>query len=319
MSESRFPFPAYPNGWFCIGYADELEPGEVRPIRYFGRELVLYRGEDGARVLDAHCPHLGAHLGHGGKVEGGALRCPFHGWLWGADGTCLEVPYATRIPPQARMNAWPTLERNGFVYLWHHAEGKAPGFDVPEVPEYGPDAWGDYHRLEWTVKSRMYDMGENAVDHVHFKYLHGASGSPTNEQKTAADGTTSNFSRMKMTTPKGPVDGSIESKGAGPGLGVVRVKGVVETIILTQNTPIDDEHVHVRFSYLQRPTDDAHEQRVGKAMLRDLKKQMEQDIVVFENKRYWKQPLLVPEDGPIVEYRRNSRRYYSGTFWDDAE
>ena len=49
-------------------------------------------------------------------------------------------------------------------------------------------------------------------------------------------------------------------------------------------------------------------------MLRDLKKQMEQDIVVFEHKRYWKQPLLVAEDGPIGEYRRRARKFYSGDF-----
>ena len=47
--------------------------------------------------MDAYCPHLGAHLGHGGRVEGGAVRCPFHAWLWGGDGRCLEVPYATVV------------------------------------------------------------------------------------------------------------------------------------------------------------------------------------------------------------------------------
>ena len=82
------------------------------------------------------------------------------------------------------------------------------------------------------------------------------------------------------------------------------MQGVVETIILTANTPVDAETVHVRFSYLQRATKDEHERRVGRAMLADLKRQMEQDIVVFEHKAYWTRPLLVAEDGPIMEYRR---------------
>ena len=161
----------------------------------------------------------------------------------------------------------------------------------------------------------MYDMGENAVDHIHFKTLHGASGTPTNEQRRGADGSVSNLSQMKMTTPRGPVTGSIDSKGAGPGFGLVRVHGVAETIILTTNTPIDAEQVQVRFSYLQRATEDPHEQRVGEAMLRDLEHQMEQDIVIFENKRYWTRPLLVKEDGPIGEYRKRARRWYSGDFF----
>ena len=64
-------FPGYPRGWFVIGVSTELAPGDVRPIRYFGREMVLYRSESGAAIVhDAFCPHLGAHLGHGGKVIG---------------------------------------------------------------------------------------------------------------------------------------------------------------------------------------------------------------------------------------------------------
>ena len=58
-----------PFGWFVVCYSDELAKGEVKPVTYFERELVVWRGEDGApRVLDAYCPHLGAHLGYGGYL-----------------------------------------------------------------------------------------------------------------------------------------------------------------------------------------------------------------------------------------------------------
>ncbi len=83
----RYPFPAYANGWFRIAYSNELEAGQVLPLSLLGRELVLYRDEAGeAHVLDAYCRHLGAHLGHGGKVEGEGLRCPFHAWKWNGAG-----------------------------------------------------------------------------------------------------------------------------------------------------------------------------------------------------------------------------------------
>jgi phenylpropionate dioxygenase-like ring-hydroxylating dioxygenase large terminal subunit len=317
--QREFPFPAFPNGWFCVGYSDELAPGDVRKLRYFGRDLVLFREEGSAgaaRILDAFCPHLGAHLGVGGRVEGDGIRCPFHAWKWDGEGRCVDIPYARRIPPNARIGTWPACERNGFVFVWHHAEGEAPDYEIPKIPEIA-SGWTPFTKLDWTVKSRMYDMGENAVDHVHFKYLHGASGAPTGEQRLDEDGTLRNYSEMEMTTPRGPVPGSIESRGVGPGMGVVHVKGVVETIIVTKSTPVDDETVHVRFSYTQKQTEDEREQRIGRAMLRDLKKQMEQDIVIFENKTYWTNPLLVPEDGPIAEYRRRARASYSGRFWDE--
>ena len=31
-------------------------------------------------MLAAHCPHMGAHLGFGGRVVGEAIRCPMHGF-----------------------------------------------------------------------------------------------------------------------------------------------------------------------------------------------------------------------------------------------
>ena len=43
----RFPIPRYPRGWFQVAYADELKPGDVMPIKYFGVELVMFRTEDG--------------------------------------------------------------------------------------------------------------------------------------------------------------------------------------------------------------------------------------------------------------------------------
>ena len=65
-----FPFPL-PNGWFQVAYSDELAPGQVEPLRYFAQDLVLYRTEGGrAQLADAFCPHLGAHIGYGGRVSG---------------------------------------------------------------------------------------------------------------------------------------------------------------------------------------------------------------------------------------------------------
>ena len=94
-----FPFPAYPNGWFAVSSSDEVKSGEVKPLDYFGNPLVVYRTEAGeARVIDAHCPHLGAHLGFGGAVVGETVRCPFHHWCFGADGEVRRHPLCPAHP-----------------------------------------------------------------------------------------------------------------------------------------------------------------------------------------------------------------------------
>ena len=72
-SSDRFPFPR-PYGWFPVGRLDELPDEPVSSLRAQGTDLVLWRddtaGDDESawRVFDAYCPHLGAHLGVGGRV-----------------------------------------------------------------------------------------------------------------------------------------------------------------------------------------------------------------------------------------------------------
>ena len=47
MVKREFPFSPYPVGWFQVAYCDEIEVGEAKPLKYFGQDLVAFRGEDG--------------------------------------------------------------------------------------------------------------------------------------------------------------------------------------------------------------------------------------------------------------------------------
>jgi len=91
-----------PFGWFAVARSQDLASGGVQPLYYFDEHLVLYRSMDGkSHVLEAFCPHLGAHLSHGGKVEDDVIVCPFHGWQFDSQGACVKVPYASQIPKRA--------------------------------------------------------------------------------------------------------------------------------------------------------------------------------------------------------------------------
>ena len=81
MHLRNFPYEKPASSWYQVAWADDVPPGTTRPLQYFGEELVLWRGHDGVlRLFDAFCPHLGAHMGYGGWVEGrDELVCPFHG------------------------------------------------------------------------------------------------------------------------------------------------------------------------------------------------------------------------------------------------
>ena len=69
------PFTWKVTGWFMVGWSPEFPVAEVRPLHYFGDDLVAYRDEHGElHVLEAHCKHLGAHIGHGGRVVGDCVQ-----------------------------------------------------------------------------------------------------------------------------------------------------------------------------------------------------------------------------------------------------
>lgn len=78
-ASNAFPCPSL-SGWFFVHYSDDLRIGDVKTLRYFGQDLVLFRNEGGeAGMLDAYCPHLGAHLGAwragGGRQHSVPLSC----------------------------------------------------------------------------------------------------------------------------------------------------------------------------------------------------------------------------------------------------
>jgi cholesterol 7-dehydrogenase len=135
--------PVYPNGWFCVLNSCQLKKGTAQSVTVLGKQLAVFRGEDNQPyVLDAYCPHLGANLGCGGQVRGNCLECPFHGWSFrGDDGKCMHVPYAEKVPEFAKTTAHTVVEMNGYIYVWHHAEGIEPDWMPEEIVEITNGKW----------------------------------------------------------------------------------------------------------------------------------------------------------------------------------
>jgi len=315
----RYYTPAIPNGWFQVAYEDELTPGTVLPLKYFGKDLVLFRTESGElSLLDAFCPHLGAHLGHGGKVKGESIECPFHAWQFNAGGQCTAVPYAKHMPRKAELQRYPTRVVAGLVLAWHHADGKAPEWEVPaEVPEWGSvegvrnEEWTDFVKRRWKIRTRNQEMAENQVDSAHFHYVHGTQNMP--ESNASVEGHIMRvYSGAGMETPRGKVDGSIESLAYGFGIAMVRFKGLAETLLVSTTTPIDAEYVDTRFHFaVKKMGGKSITAGVGKAFMDEVCRQLEQDIPIWENKMQWERPLLCDGDGPIALFRRWSKQFYS--------
>lgn len=300
-----------PNGWFAVAVGDEIAPGEVSVRHYFDQDLVVFRTASGeVAVFEPYCPHLGAHLGHGGRVEGEMLRCPFHGWKFDAAGECREVPYAKRIPPNARVGKWPTVERYGFVFVWRDTDGRAPWFELPEVPESASPEWSTHQRYDWVIRAHGQELGENGVDPAHFRFVHGTLNVPVMEAKEDGPRRIA-FQPVEMRTPRGDVKGAIEARSYGMGFSTTRFTGICETLELATMTPIDATRSHVRYAFTQpRVNGQDPKGGVAAAIIRDIVKQTNEDVPIWENKVYRERPVLCEGDGPIAQYRRWCQQFY---------
>ena len=125
--------------WQPVALTDELSGNRpVVPVRIFGEDLVLFRNGSGEiGLIDRHCPHRQVDLCYG-RLEENGLRCPFHGWLFAPDGTCLdqpgELPENNRIRHFGQAN-YPCVERNGMIFAY-----LGPG-DPPPLPAVQNTAW----------------------------------------------------------------------------------------------------------------------------------------------------------------------------------
>jgi 3-ketosteroid 9alpha-monooxygenase subunit A len=294
-----------------VCFSDELAAGSSRPLKYFGRDLAAYRGEDGVvRVLDAWCPHMGAHVGVNGKVKGDCLACPFHGWTFGPDGDCVEIPYARKIPPKARLSAWPVAELNGVVLVWHDPAGGPPDFTIPRIEELGSPEWLPWQTSRYHIKTHPREIVDNLADKAHFPAVHQTA---IDDFGFEVDGhTATQRVRGRAFLANGGVDHfSSRTTYHGPGYLLMRMDGAFSNYMLFAHTPVDESHLDLWMAVTLKiaGSREKTESYVG-LYLDNLKRGFEDDIRIWENKIYREPAMLCDGDGPIGRLRRWYRQFY---------
>ena len=320
MAPDRFPFPI-PFGWFCVGHPEEFPAGEARALYYLARHLVGWRDHDGAlHVQDAFCPHLGAHLGHGGTVADCQIICPFHGWRYDSEGRNTEIPYSERTNAKARLRTYPCVERNGLTFAWYHPdESVAPMWEVPKVPEFNDDPdWSTVIRTSYEIETTWQEMAENGVDSAHFRYVHDTATVPELESYETEFPTSHMRSSQKFPTPRGVMEGRIDTQSCGPGISLVSFTGIVDTLNLAVTTPIERDKCVMRFNFRFKTMGDLETtQNVGKAFVNEVHKQVQEDRPIWEHKAHLVRPALADTDGPFMKFRKWCAQFYAEPVGDE--
>lgn len=158
--------------WQPAALIEELEGARpIKPLRLLGQDLVLFRDETGRYgLIDRDCPHRGADLAFG-RLENGGLRCAFHGWLFDADGKCLETPAEpvnSRLCEGIRQRAYPVTEKAGILwaYLGEDAPPAFPDLDCFTAPGAYTFAFKGLFECNWL---QALEVG---IDPAHASFLH---------------------------------------------------------------------------------------------------------------------------------------------------
>jgi phenylpropionate dioxygenase-like ring-hydroxylating dioxygenase large terminal subunit len=202
-------------GWHQIGWSAEVLPGDVRPVELGPAHLALYRGHSQLLMLvDAFCPHMGAHLAYGGCVVDDDIVCPFHGWRWAPSGSNVEIPYSEKANDRKFTRHWVVREEAGLIVTWYDADGGSsePDTDVfHDVPDREPE-----RRRDFATSADLRNVREIFLDGVHMARALGLEGVTTSVASTEKTLTFRHTFGSKGT--KEEVTGELKS----PGIATVR-------------------------------------------------------------------------------------------------
>jgi phenylpropionate dioxygenase-like ring-hydroxylating dioxygenase large terminal subunit len=159
------------NQWYVILESRELGNRKPLKIRRLNENLALWRDQDGKVCCIAdQCCHRGASLSCG-KIDGGKLQCPFHGFVFNSDGKVLTIPANGKnkiVPETMRVKAYSTYEAYGFIWMWWGDDDKrtAEPFFFKELGTFSYSGFRDHWKVHY---SRAV---ENQLDVVHLPFVH---------------------------------------------------------------------------------------------------------------------------------------------------
>jgi len=312
----------YPTGWFALGESSELGHGKVLPKKIMGKDLVIFRTHSGiVSALDAYCPHLGAHLGHGGQVKGELLQCPFHHLCFDAQGICSQ-------PNLPKAKSWHVREINGMILVYYSGPNKIN--PVWEVPNLSSEGWTKPIVHNFHLLTHPQEVVENSVDVSHAAALHGFKSMNLIDKIKTEDHKlnmkykfreTLDFAGFRQNAPFSEFN--ITSWGLG-------------YLLIEVSIPVYG--LHSRFSLFTSPTEKGYSDLrlvfsacehfdrkkmhsflgifphsfVSKLIFRVMVKKfittLKEDFVIWENKQYVSQ---IFSDGPLLEYRKWAQQFYN--------
>ena len=157
--------------WWPIAFSDDIQGKRPKQVRLLAEDLILFRdGSSRLGMLELLCAHRRTSMAHG-RVEKNGIRCCYHGWLWNADGQCLETPCEepdSTLKDKVSMTAYKVQEAAGivFAYIGPKPAPLLPKYDLLCAESGTRYLWGYTQYCSWL------QCAENSADMTHLNWLH---------------------------------------------------------------------------------------------------------------------------------------------------
>jgi 3-ketosteroid 9alpha-monooxygenase subunit A len=308
-SNSRQMRTGMHRGWYQVAFERELR-GKLTPAVIGDLQLVLVRMDSGIKAFDAACPHRGAHLAYGGKLDGEVITCPFHG---------NRIGLSPSAPCSLKARGYRTLEAGGlvFVLLSDRHENGFTDFMAGLQPNHF-----FVQGFTLTANAPAELVVENGFDRCHFHSVHGLKSSPDlqllpHEQGSLLIEATFRAGAFENAWHNNPEEQNGSRIGFlahvfSPNLCVTRLgAGQDQYLVISGATPNGDGRCTIRVSVAvpAGPSGRPPSEQAVRALLRDSKLAYEQDMVIWEHRIHDAPSQLDPSDNLVLEYHRYCQRF----------
>ena len=194
------------NAWYVGAWDHEVSRDLMRRV-LLGEPVVFFRREDGTPVaLEDRCCHRQAPLSIG-KLLGNIVECAYHGLQFDESGACVHIPTQSRIPANARVRAYPVVERNHWIWIWMGDPAKADPDLIEDFHWIGDSAWG-FAGDRLHLEGNYLLLVDNLLDTTHLTFVHpttlGTNDFAASEMEMRRDGDRVHVDRWLMNSLPAP-------------------------------------------------------------------------------------------------------------------
>lgn len=252
-------------------------------------------------------------------MDGEEIICPFHGFAFDRSGSCVRTGYG--YDPPASLTRYPVLEANYSIYVWRHADGLPPDWEIPDVFTMKRSA--PSHRA-YELAGNPQDLAESLFDFGHFFEVHRMTISDLEVGDLAADEKTCDVTfRLARRLPGGYTVAMRQTVKV-IGLCTVLLESMIPNTDTTMRlilhaTPTAPGRMCIRHGAAVdvRPTTGAClglnwalSRLAGYLANQWTAYDIAGDLTIWNQRAYLDHPKIARGDGPVGRYRQWTKQFY---------